>query len=62
MTCPRRCPNCMILLPTGCGDYGEDHPEISLFDLGSYSSQLLYSLLLNDYIAYMQKQGRRARL
>ena len=38
-------------------DYGEDHPEISLFDLGSYSSQLLYSLLLNDYIAYMQKQG-----
>lgn len=38
-------------------DYGEDHPEISLFDLGSYSSQMLYSLLLNDYIAYMQKQG-----
>lgn len=38
-------------------DYGEEHPEISLFDLGSYSSQLLYSLLLNDYIAYMQKQG-----
>lgn len=38
-------------------DYGEEHPEISLFDLGSYSSQMLYSLLLNDYIAYMQKQG-----
>lgn len=38
-------------------DYGEDHPEISLFDLGSYSNQILYSLLLNDYIAYMQKQG-----
>ena len=37
-------------------------PEISLFDLGSYSSQMLYSLLLNDYIAYMQKQGERARL
>ncbi len=38
-------------------DYGEDHPEISLFDMGSYSSQMLYSLLINDYIAYMQKQG-----
>lgn len=38
-------------------DYGEDHPEISLFDLGSYSSQMLYSLLLNDYIAYMQNRA-----
>ena len=24
-------------------DYGEDHPEISLFDLGSYSNQILNS-------------------
>lgn len=37
-------------------DYGEDHPEITLFDYGQ-SDQILYSLLINDYIAYMQKQG-----
>lgn len=57
MTCPRRCPELYDFAANWVWDYGEEHPEISLFDLGSYSSQLLYSLLLNDYIAYMQKQG-----
>ncbi len=37
-------------------DYGEDNPDISLFDYAQ-ADQLLYSLLITNYIAWMQKQG-----
>lgn len=41
-------------------DYGEDHPDIALFDYGQ-ANMMLYSLLINDYIAYMQEQGGSLR-
>lgn len=41
-------------------DYGEDHPDIALFDY-SQANMMLYSLLVNDYIAYMQKRGEGLR-
>lgn len=37
-------------------DYGEDHPDIPLFSY-SQSGEMLYSLLLNNYVAYCQQQG-----
>ncbi|MDD3336114.1 MAG: hypothetical protein PHI98_11460 [Eubacteriales bacterium] len=37
-------------------DYGEDHPDIYLFN-STQSSQMLFSLMLQNYMAYTQRMG-----
>lgn len=54
---PTSLPELYDFAATGCGTTARTIPKFPSSTLGSYSSQLLYSLLLNDYIAYMQKQG-----
>lgn len=41
-------------------DYGEDHEDIKLFSYGQ-AEQLLFSLLINQYIAYPQVSGDKMR-
>jgi len=38
-------------------DYGEDHPDMMLFDSGSVKQTLL-DWLMTDYVAYLTKQGQ----
>lgn len=41
-------------------DYGEDHPDIVLFDYGN-TSQILFSLMLSQYMAHCQYTGESLR-